>query len=790
MSRLHIPLAVVLLGTCATRSFAGGVDSAAWIGEAAEQPAPRFLRFSCPFEGADDPLKVTLSADQRYVLLMDGEVVGRGPAFGDLDHWHSQELELKPGKGPHLLEAVVWKLGHDGFKGDRPSAQLTWRTGFVLKAAGVYDARLTTGVAKWKVGVLKGTVPAGCGAGGEAFGVGCQFEVRGTSVLDESPDRFEDAVVIRPGDAARPSGSGVLAKGWHVRPSLLPEQLHRVIRSGETPAPFRVAAHVRVEKLFDLGNYFCAYPRLTVKGGRGARITWGWTEALRDPAIRDSYSWYQAVGVVRCSKTDRTKREGMAFSEKYAMVDTFVCDGRDSALFTTPWWRCGRWCRITVETADEPLEVVDVSLDETRYPLEDESAFETDDPSLGPIGAMCVRGVQMCAHEIMYDCPFWEQQMYPGDCRVSFLAMTAMTRDDRLIRQGLELFDGARRADGSIPMNWPSNHDQHSVTWTLSWVLSVGDYARWHGDAAWLKARLPGLEHTMLGLGRHENGRGLLEDVPGWSYLDWVAEWRKDLFAPPGATAGQVESAVLNLLYLRGIRATAEALEACGETERAAYWRKKGVRLGGTIREVFWDGRTGRVADTPAKDRFSEHAQALALTCGCLSAEERARALAALEKGGPDMAAASSFGLHFVFEAFTAAGRGDLILGKLDCWRRYVAMNMNCPLESLVFPRSDCHGFGAHPLFHFHSGVAGVTPAAPFFAKVRIAPCPGRLGRIRSKTPHPRGFVEMDLEFNGTAVKGSVHLPVDVIGLFVWRGKEHPLGEGLSEINIRSKESK
>lgn len=373
--------------------------------------------------------------------------------------------------------------------------------------------------------------------------------------------------------------------------------------------------------------------------------------------------------------------------------------------------------------------------------------------------------------------------MYPGDCRVSFLAMTAITHDDRLIRQGLELFDGARRADGSIPMNWPSNHDQHSATWTLSWVLSVGDYSLWHADRDWLKARLPGVEHTMLGLGRYENRRGLLESVPGWNYFDWTEPWRKDLFAPPGAAVGKGESAVLNLLYLRSVRAAAQALEACGEIERAAYWRSKGTSLGKRIREVFWDEESGRVADTPAKDCFSEHAQALALTCDCLSASERGRALTALARGGKDMAEASSYCLHYVFEAFAEAGRGDLILEKLGCWRQYAAMNMNCPLESLVFPRSDCHGFGAHPLFHFHSGVAGVRPAAPFFARVRVAPSPGPLDRIWAKMPHPKGFVETDLEFKGH-VRGVVKLPEDVTGVFVWRGVEHPLKQGLNEIDL------
>lgn len=780
MKEKRLP-AVAFWFVSAVAVFAADIDSAAWIGEATEAPAPRFLRFRCPFAGTDEPLRVALSADQRYVLLLDGHVVGRGPAFGDVTHWHSQEMELRPGAGAHLLEAVVWKLGTDGFKGDRPSAQLTWKTGFILKAEGGYDRLLTTGKAKWEVGVLQGTVPHGFGAEGAAFGVGCQFWVTGTGVLDERPPEYVVASVVRSAGAGKPSPGGVLAPGWQVRPSLLPEQLHRTVRPGETPAAFAVAARTRVERLFDLGNYYCGYPKLSAKGGKGAKVTWGWTEALRDPTIRDSFSWNGKVDVVRCSKTDRSKREGMVFDEKNAMIDTFRCDGRPDALFTTPWWRCGRWCRLVVETADEPLEVTDVSIDETRYPFEEESVFETDDPSLKPIEAMCVRGVQMCAHEIMYDCPFWEQQMYPGDCRVSFLGMTAMTRDDRLIRQGLQIFDQARRPDGSLPMNWPSCHDQHSATWTLSWVLAIGDYARWHGDAAWLKARLPGLEHTMLGLGAYENGQGLLEDVPGWSYLDWVAEWRDDVFAPPGATVGKGVSSILNLLYLCGVQSTAEALKACGESRRAAYWCDKAVTLGRAIRAACWDEASGRMADTPRRNSFSEHAQALAILSDCLSDRDDIRALAALEKGG-GMSVASSFCLHYVFEAFAKMGRGDLILKKLDCWRQYVAMNMNCPLESLVFPRSDCHGFGAHPLFHFHTGVAGVSPAAPFFAAVRVAPNPGTLKRVHAKTPHPKGFVETDFAFADGQVKGTVTLPAGVDGTFVWRGRERKLVAGRNEI--------
>ena len=766
-------------------------DDAAWIGESAEALAPRFLKFRCSFAGESEPLKVALSADPRYILLLDGKVVGRGPANGAVEHWYYQTLVLEPGSGEHLLEAVVWNLSDTGKPADRPSAHLSWKTGFILKAFGPYDAKLTTGKSDWSVAALEGTAPDGGIASSKAhagaFGVGCQFKVAGASVLDEVPPsgRFRPASILRGPGTSRHSRGGTLKPGWKVFPSALPEQLHRTIRPGETPHPFVVKSHAKEVRIFDLGNFYCAYPMLRVKGGRGAKVTWGWTEALRDPTITDSYSWRSSSTNVTCSKTDRSKREGMVFSDEFAAVDTFLPDGRDSALFSTPWWRCGRWCRISVETADEPIEIVDCAMEETRYPLEQEGSFETDDPTLAPIMAMSVRGVQMCAHEIMFDCPFWEQQMYPGDSRVAFLAMAGISSDDRLMRQGLANFDYSRRADGSLHMNWPSNHDQYSPTWTFSWVMSVGDHSRWHDDVVWLRERLPGIEHTMMSFARHENKEGLLCDLPGWNYLDWVVEWRPYNFSPPGSQIGGGGSAVVNLLYVRAMMAAADVYEACGDDGRASIWRAKAKRTALAIRKAYMDERRGLIADTIRKDAFSEHAQALAITVDCLEGVEKERALTALADGN-GLAVASSFCLHYVFEAFEKAGCAELLLGKLDCWRKYVAMNMCCPLEGLVFPRSDCHAFGAHPLFHFHAGLAGVTPAAPRFAKIRVAPRPGHLRSIRARTPHPRGFVATEFAFAPDgSVSGAVTLPETVMGVFVWNGKEISLNPGRNVVSVR-----
>ena len=58
-------------------------------------------------------------------------------------------------------------------------------------------------------------------------------------------------------------------------------------------------------------------------------------------------------------------------------------------------------------------------------------------------------------------------------------------------------------------------------------------------------------------------------------------------------------------------------------------------------------------------------------------------------------------------------------------------------------------------------------PAAPDFRTVRIAPEPGSLPKITSRTPHPDGFITLDLTFTDGHCHGKVELPTQIIGVFV-----------------------
>ena len=752
------------------------IDDAAWLWhpdytrEINEAPT-RYFRFRRAFASTGGVARIDVSADERFVLLLDGAVVGRGPNRGSVANWTYQTYDLSLPPGDHTLDAVVWRIGNEA-----PLAQLSYRGGFILKAEGAFDELLTTGKAAWQIGELTGTKGDRSLDTAGAWGVGAPFTVTGTGLLDELPRAWTNAVSVRgalPRKEWTVYGYGLRTKGWLLYPSALPDQMEarRIpgsIKTGEIELgkSFAVAPKTKKEILWDLEDYYCAYPVLETNGGKGARITWGWSEAMRTEKGRKAHN--------------RADWQGLTFK---GFTDQFLPDGRDRAAFSTPWWRCGRWVKIVIETADAPLEVTDLAILESRYPVEDESRFESDDATLPAIRRICERGMQMCAHEMLFDCPFYEQQMYPGDTRVQLRILAAMSGDDRLIRRAIELYDYARRDNGMIPMNWPTRGEQESVTYSMCQVMMYGDYVREHANRAWLRARLPGMRQTLDGIALLENQDGLLENLPGWSFIDWVPTWHAGV-APDGQATPA--SAVNNLYWVLTLRNAAFVERAFGDEARAAIWEAKAARTFAAVERLFWSEERGLFADMVKHDVYSEHAQCLALLTDLLPQNRAERVFQNLISA-PDLARCTVYFSYYLFDTYFKFGRGDLFLKRLDLWRDYVVRDAKTAFEQpeteAQDSRSDCHAWGSHPLVFMQRGLAGVQSAAPFFERVRVAPSPGSLSFLRAKTPHPKGFVETDLRFDGGKVSGKVVLPEGVEGEFIWKNRTIPLKAGQNLIS-------
>ncbi|MGD0897179.1 MAG: hypothetical protein ABR915_05040 [Thermoguttaceae bacterium] len=774
------------------------IDEAAWIWhpEFANLPKaargdffstgwrePVLLRFRKDFEAAAAPLRMHVSADERFELFLDGRRIARGPDRSDVEHWSYATYEIRLPPGRRRVEALAWSVGPHA-----PIAQLSWRGGFVLKADDPYDAQLTTGKAPWEVARLDGFefTPG-------IFYVDGQLTARGCGPQWKEGDYVPAQVVRAP---IRKNPCGESAAGWKLFPTTLPDQLDREIQAGRAAAlgggalgkddvvRAEQARHPDLPKwqalvagrgevvvppdtelflLWDLENYFCAYPLCEVSGGAGAKLAWSWAEALYLPSSQ--------------AKGHRGDFIGKTFR---GMTDTFLPQGGGHKKFSTLWWRAGRWCLLAVKTAAEPLVLHRLALDETRYPYENEGRFDGGDPELDGVVQLAVRGIQMCAHETYMDCPFYEQLMYDGDTRLELLTTNVMARDDRLVKRAIELFDFSRRNWGFVNERFPAYLPQHSPTFSMIWALMLADYAMWHNDPAFVRARAVGLRSMLEHFEPYRNGDGLLEDLPGWPFMDWVPGWKTG--NAPDAVGGI--SSLNNLLYVAALQKSAEVEDGLGEPLLARRLRAKAARTAEAVKAKFWDEARGLVADNLAHTEFSEHGQCLALLTDTLTGDQAKRCFEQL-LAARDLKRTTIYFSFYLLETWRKFGRGDLIVGRMSFWKDLVKQGLKTPVEMPGHTRSDCHAWGSHPLFHLHASVAGVRPASPGFRTVRIVPLPGGLPKIVSSTPHPDGFIKLDLVFDGNRCRGSVELPPGITGVFVWQGKEQQLSGGTSAVDLR-----
>ena len=750
-------------------------DSAAWIThqDLAAEYVPqvmRVVRFRKTFTVNDPamPLEFDVSADERFYLVCDGKFVARGPHRGTVDNWMFQSYRLNLEKGEHTLEAVVWK--HT--KGNAPHAQISNRLAFSLAAKAPYDKELTTGKAPWRAGIVEGVFEAGRGAG--AWGVGTQAKIVGSGIYDKQPSQWKGVAVIKEVLPNRPFYCGTRKGEWQAYPTQLKDQLNRRLElgkcvDGDFSLPRTFPTNTTSSFLIDLGEYRCAYPEIRISGGKGASIEWKWAESL----------FHEKTNL----KRNRGEWKGKYFS---GFGDTFVSDGRDDAIFSPPWFRCGRWCRIVVKTAGEPLTVKDASIFETRYPLELETEFNSPQmPSLSPVQEICRRTMQMCAHEMLFDCPYYEQQMYPGDTRLQLNVISAMTSDDALVRRAIEFYDLGRKSDGLVPFNHPTTGLQDGLSYTLCYLLMHYDYMMLHNNREWFSARMPGYRNSLFAVEYYTRDDGLLGKTPGWTFVDWVNAPGWDFGNPPGALAGKA-TAQVNGLWLLALRRAEKIEESLGNKDLAAHWRNRAERLAESCRRVFWDEKKGLFADDPDKLYFSEHSQILMLLGGALEGDA---AKACFEKlvSAPGLARTSVYFKYYLFETYFKFKCADLFFKGLGLWEDYLKLGCTTTIESpensWSNARSDCHAWGSHPIYFLRAHVAGIRPDVPFFERVRIAPQPGHLKSIVAEWPHPSGKkIKVELNVDGEKISGAVATPVP--GVFVWNGKEVEIKAGDNQVSL------
>lgn len=732
-------------------------------------------------------LVVHVSADSRFLFYCNGQLVGRGPAKGDVNHHFYDTFDLTPllRPGRNVLAALVLdmsRVAHRPAQLGAPCSVMTYAGGFLLEGefAGANAERLDTGAPGWRVSVdrahqfqnlgtrfegyhgyfehrLSALAPAGWRevdfddrdwAEAATLYVAERYENRRDptspyGLLPRIIPKLEEGAPVNFAEVFLTGGASAGAE-W--------EQL--VAGQGTLVVPPRTTVRV----VLDAGRLTTAYPSLAVGGGGGARIALTYAEALRlswsTPGAR-LLGRPQSLANLASHFADESS--GWTFDRRGAVTgwcDVWEPAGAARECFEPLHWRAFRYLGLEIATGAEPLRIETLGHRFTAYPYQVQAEFECSDERLNRIWRAGLHTMRLCSHETFEDCPHYEQMQYAGDTMITSKIAMLTTGDYALSRQALRHFDWSRLSEGLTQSRYPSRLLQIIPSWSLHWITNIRDYALISGDLVTVRELLPGVAAVLAWFKRHAGADGLPERLPFWNITDWCPWWPRGVV--PGADTGA--TCIISAQYIRALDEAAQLERLAGEASRAEALATHADRLRGALHARFWSESEGLYFDRPGGPEVSQYGNAWAVVCGAAGERERARLMQRFPADAA-LAPGSFFWWHTGFRALERCGAYDRMPEFLGPWHEMVDAGLDTFVEENSYWRSLCHAWSAHPVIEFLERVLGVTPAAPGFAAIEVRPHRCGLAQARGRLCTPRGPVTVAWRVEGTRFDFELESP-------------------------------
>lgn len=741
-------------------------------------------RFRKSFELDTIPseLIVHTSGDNRYQLFVNGQQVAWGPLRGDLDHWYYESTNIAPylHEGKNVIAVQVLNYGSHP-----PDAQMSVQTGFVL-AAGDRQYRFLNTNKNWKAtydpsyspNIIDDSQVRGYYGGGSREIVDGNLYIWNWEKPDFDDENWPAAAEVESAFAK----TCIWASRWKLTPRHLPHekitpQRFAALRLAENAEPspnfirgdhpFTIEANTTARLIFDQGVETTAYPEVTVSSGKDARITLRYVEA---PVIGEGRSR---------KKGNRNEIEGKTF---FGYYDQFTADGGSRRTYRPFWWRAFRYIELTIETQEEPLTIVDFKSEYSTYPFELRAGFQLDGlpgnqaDTLQKILEIGERTIRLNAHETFMDCPYYEESQFPGDTRVQALISYVLFGDPALGKNAIEQFSWSLNSEGFLSARYPTNSTYYIPNYNIYWIGMLHDFMLYFGERDYIRSKLPVVRLLLNYFLDRRRPDGTIQRPDYHNFTDWALPRGEGPFDENGY------SALVDLHVLLALQ-WATALETfAGEHYFARLYRQQAETLTAIIPKLYWQEAKGLFSDTPTGEHYSVHTNQLAILAGLLEEERAQKVMLKTLQPEQDMTGPTIYWQFYQFEALKAAGLNELYLDHLDIWKEMIRAGVTTWPETGLESRSECHGWGASPNYHFYKIIAGIEPAAPGFAEVRIEPVIETGQTLKVAYPHPRGIIELDLKNEEGKLAGRIALPAGINGRLVWEEKQLSLAELENEI--------
>jgi len=430
---------------------------------------------------------------------------------------------------------------------------------------------------------------------------------------------------------------------------------------------------------------------------------------------------------------------------------------------------------------------VSVRVEQTMYPRNDGASFDCDDPRYVELWEAGTRTVDVCSTDAFLDCPGREQRAWIADAYVQILVAQVVNPDPRLVRHHLELTAQSRLASGLLSGAAACDFARIGFTmpeYSLHWIRSLASHWQYSGDEAFVRRLLPIAEGIIERYEQQRGGSGLLEDFPGWVFIDWAQVDRdsitgthdalyaaalEDYAGLPGATdvrnlIDQTRYA-FEALWDEERQVYVDAIGSSGRSRRISQHTNAAALLAGLVPKQRVPGIVARITD-PATELGGR------LVITETTADSRARPdahdrIPVFQFDTPDgfnaevdVVAAQPWFCRFLHEAFFRHDRRDLILRSLLRWHPQHGTLQEF-WDAPAGASSRCHGWSASPTYDLVSYVLGVRPGEPGWTRAVVDPFLGPLTRVRGRVPTPLGWLSVTVEGDEVEFEAPAGMTVD-----------------------------
>ena len=627
------------------------------------------LNFSCEEEEYETTLH--LAAESNFLLHLDGQFAGRDRMHATCSRCFLESFRLKTGIGMHRLAISIFDYGMHA-----PRNQISSRNGFFCFSE---DGHFNTGFASWTCRPLPQYRF-------EAIRLPYYHCAGGTCVQD---NRIAKSSITDPPQICEPglASEGLTQKDckWRcLSPAPLPPfpepeiqgvrvrccidgdtEMYPSDQNSELIFPLFIPSRTRRRILLEFQDYECLNLTLRTVGKCGGKVTMSWNESLfEDPEC--------------LVKGNRREVSGKFF---HGLKDVFY-PGNGSSEFITPRYRAGKFLEILIETDAEPFTIEQIIFRSSRYPLPEIPCPEKIPEEYRFLWKCGVRTLEMCCHDTLVDCPYYEQLQYIGDGRLMLQVLQTVSVDLRLNDHTLLTWAESRFPDGRIPSFAPSRTQQYIPGYALIFVLAVCDRLRDPRPCRLEKMLFRTALETLLLFEENVEEDGLLHLRSGWCFMDWVDGWNRGV---PPMTDGI--SGCHNALYLYTLRTFEKLCRSREEKELAERFSSRSDALALAMRQRLYDINSGLYREIPESDVFSEHCGVLMILAGESSLADR---IFGFEKG---IAQCSFYFDAYYLQATLQTDHRKIFSNRLKRWRRLEDSGLQTLPETEEPSRSDCHGW-------------------------------------------------------------------------------------------------